>query len=178
MTPCDIITLAASRGITLALAPSGDSIRAYGDQSAMTALRPILVENKPAIVAHLAAARQSWQSAIAAIPLSPAINWLTDLMAVPGRLEAAAGEQEALLDKSRGEREVKTGNRKIYIANPPRWWPMRATARQVWNSLTATAPGTAERQKAVAATEWLWRLWRGDSETEGAAIGWRDNSEP
>lgn len=171
----EILYRADAAGVNLSLSDSG-KILVAGPPGAVAAIRPLLVANKPAIVAHLAGSVRLWQEIIeqAAQAVSgaagPAIMWLIDLMVCPGRLEAACGEREALLDRPRGERQIRKG---YFVANEPRWWPMRATARQVWAALIGSAPGSVERKKAVAVAEWFWRLWRGEKVEDGAAIGWR-----
>lgn len=168
----EILYRANAAGVNINLGADG-KILVAGHPDAVAAIRPALVANKPAIVAHLAATRQLWRETVdqaAQAAAGSPILWLVGLLAVPGRLDAAAGKRDALLDKPRGEREVRRGH---FVANEPRWWPMRATARQVWGALVNSAPGTVERKKAVAAAGWLWRLWRGDAGEDGAAIGWR-----
>jgi hypothetical protein len=52
MTPAAIIEQAAAEGVSLTLSPSG-TIKATGDQSAISRWLPIIKESKPAIIAML-----------------------------------------------------------------------------------------------------------------------------
>lgn len=96
MTPAAIIQEAAADGVMLARTPSG-TIKATGDQAAVTRWLPVLRENKPGILAALEAAQDDLplpdpaiearrQRVLAMLEASPRSRYaiLTDLDAAPG----------------------------------------------------------------------------------------------
>jgi hypothetical protein len=96
MTPAAIIQEAAADGVMLARTPSG-TIKATGDQAAVTRWLPVLRENKPGILAALEAAKDDpplldpaiearRQRVLAMLEASPGSRYavLTDLDAAPG----------------------------------------------------------------------------------------------